>query len=59
MQKSEYSKPLIEVVVVKGDLLDTLPKDSSTHDDDVILAKPNDMWFDEEDDDTQYDLWDE
>lgn len=47
MRKSEYRKPELDVVVMHDNLLDTLPKNSTTYDDDEILAKPNDFDFDD------------
>ena len=64
MRKSVYQTPELDIVVLHDDLLDTLPKSSTPHDDDEILAKPNDLWFDDieedsEDDDFFISLWED
>ena len=46
MKKSMYIKPELDIIVLNENLLETLPKNSISYEDD-ILAKPN-SWFDEE-----------
>ena len=60
MKKYIYVKPELEIVATNVKLLDTMPKDSKTYDDD-ILGKET-QWMDESKDDDlihQRNLWDE
>ena len=52
MRKSEYRKPELDVVVMHDNLLDTLPKNSTTYDDDDIEEGS-------EDDDFFISLWED
>lgn len=47
MKKTFYIKPELDIIVLNENLLDTLPKDSLSYEDDSVLSKPN-SWFDEE-----------
>ena len=61
MIKYIYVKPELEIVATNVKLLDTMPKDSKTYEEDPILGKET-QWMEESKDDDlihQRNLWDE